>query len=417
MILHVMRSGWMNLRRDPAALMLSFAVPIVFFSIFAAIFAGRAARTPRVTLAIADEDRSDRSRRLIEALKAEPALRVVQTDREKRPFDTRAVETYVRGGDAAVAIVIPKGFGVSKVVFGPRSGTAKSKFLIIADTSDPVASQLANGLLQKTLMTSMPDMMMGAGIEAVDAYSGGLTPQQRRTLELNTKTFQEWSALGGSSQQSLVDIQIIDILGQTKKAPMVAFYAAGIGVMFMLFTASSAGGALLEENESGTLDRILATRVTLTHLLVGKLLYLWTLGIVQLIVMFVWGAVVFKLELIKHLDGFFIMAAATGLACSAFGLFLASIARTRAQLSALSTLTVLSLSAIGGSMVPRFLMPESMQKAGLALFNTWAIEGFTRVFWREEPLSSLAAPVAVLAATGAIFFAIALRLTKRMEIS
>jgi ABC-2 type transport system permease protein len=119
----------------------------------------------------------------------------------------------------------------------------------------------------------------------------------------------------------------------------------------------------------------------------------------------------------KHLDGFFIMAAATGFACSAFGLFLASLARTRAQLGAISTLAVLSLSALGGSMVPRFLMPEGIQKAGLALFNTWAIEGFTRVFWREEPLTSLVAPVAVLIATGAVLFAIALRLTKRMEIS
>ena len=418
MILQVMRSGWMNLRRDPAALMLSFAVPIVFFSIFASIFGSRDSRTPRITLAIADEDRSDRSRRLIEGLKSEPALRVVQADRENRTFDTRAVETYVRTGDAAAAIVIPKGFGSSKVAFGPTSIAPKAKFLIIADTSDPVASELANGLLQKTLMTAMPDMMMGAGIDAVDAYSGGLTPQQRKTLESNAKTFQEWGALGGGSQQqTLVDIRIIDILGETKKAPMVAFYAAGIGVMFMLFTASSAGGALLEENESGTLDRILATRVSLTDLLIGKLLYLWTLGIVQLIVMFVWGAIVFQLELLKHLGGFFIMAAATGLACSAFGLFLASIARTRAQLSALSTLAVLSLSAIGGSMVPRFLMPEGMQKAGLALFNTWAIEGFTRVFWREEPLSSLVAPVAVLTATGAVLFAIALRLTRKMEIS
>ncbi len=418
MIGAVVRTGWMNLRRDRAALMLSFAVPIVFFSIFAAIFASRGSHTPKVTLAIADEDRSERSRRFVAALKAEPALRVIESDANKRPFDTASATSYVRVGDAPVAVIIPKGFGSTRVTFGPGGETARPKFRIISDTSDPVAGQVANGLLQKTVMTATPDMLMSGGIDAVDRYSGGLTPRQRKTLDSNMKVFQEWSSLsGGSRDASIVDIEVVDVLGETKQAPMVAFYAAGIGVMFLLFTASNAGGALLEEHESGTLDRILATRVSLTTFLTGKLVYLWTLGVVQLIVMFVWGAVVFKLELLTHLAGFAIMTAATALACSAFGLLIASVSRTRQQLSAISTLTVLSLSALGGSMVPRFLMPAGMQRAGLALFNTWAIEGFTRVFWREEPLQRLALPVLVLVACAVLFFALALKLTKRFEIA
>jgi ABC-2 type transport system permease protein len=157
--------------------------------------------------------------------------------------------------------------------------------------------------------------------------------------------------------------------------------------------------------------------VSLATLLAGKLVYLCTLGIAQLIVMFVWGAVVFKLELMSHLAGFAIMALATAVACSAFGLLLASIARTRQQLGAITTLTVLSLSALGGSMFPRFLMPEAMQKAGLVLFNAWAIEGFTRVFWRDEPLQSLIVPTLVLLGCAVVFFAIAVRMTRRFEIA
>jgi linearmycin/streptolysin S transport system permease protein len=188
-------------------------------------------------------------------------------------------------------------------------------------------------------------------------------------------------------------------------------------VMFMLFTASNAGGALLEENESGTLDRILSTRVSLATLLAGKLVYLGTLGMAQLIVMFTWGALVFKLQLASHLAGFAIMTVSTAVACAAFGLLIASLARTRQQLGAITTLVVLSLSALGGSMFPRFLMPEAMQKAGLVLFNAWAIEGFTRVFWREEPLQSLIVPALVLIGSGVVFFATALHLTRRFDIA
>src|SRR5262249_28760051 len=71
-----------------------------------------------------------------------------------------------------------------------------------------------------------------------------------------------------------VAVERRDVLGERKKNPMVAFYAAGIGVMFLLFSAAGAGGALIEEAESGTLDRILATRVSMTKLLLGKLTYL-----------------------------------------------------------------------------------------------------------------------------------------------
>jgi ABC-2 type transport system permease protein len=111
------------------------------------------------------------------------------------------------------------------------------------------------------------------------------------------------------------------------------------------------------------------------------------------------------------------MAAATALATSAFGLLIASASKTRAQLGAISTLTVLSFSALGGSMFPRFLMPESMQKIGLVLFNSWALEGLTDVFWREAPLAKLGLPVVVLIGWAIAFFALARQLTKRWEAS
>ena len=79
--------------------------------------------------------------------------------------------------------------------------------------------------------------------------------------------------------------------------------------------------------------------------------------------MFLWGTLVFRLQLFQHLGGFLIMALSTSLATSAFGLLLASICRTRAQLGAMSTLVVLSLSVIGGSMFPRFLMPGRLAES------------------------------------------------------
>jgi ABC-2 type transport system permease protein len=101
------------------------------------------------------------------------------------------------------------------------------------------------------------------------------------------------------------------------------------------------------------------------------------------------------------------MGICTPFAVAAFGMLLASICRTRAQLGALSTLVILIMSSVGGSMFPRFLMPAAMQKAGLQTINAWAIDGFTKVFWRDEPVSHLWPQVLVLLAIGAVLFAIA----------
>ncbi|MCM2270462.1 MAG: hypothetical protein NDJ75_10195, partial [Thermoanaerobaculia bacterium] len=77
MIAAVVRTSWGILRRDRAALALTFAVPIVFFSIFAVIFGGAGDdTTDRVRLLVVDEDGGARAARLLAALAAEPALDV-----------------------------------------------------------------------------------------------------------------------------------------------------------------------------------------------------------------------------------------------------------------------------------------------------------------------------------------------------
>ena len=78
MILAVMRTHLARLRRDRAAFVLAFVVPIVFFSIFAGIFGtSRGGGTRRVSVGIVDEDGSENSRRLVAALKAEKGVSVV----------------------------------------------------------------------------------------------------------------------------------------------------------------------------------------------------------------------------------------------------------------------------------------------------------------------------------------------------
>jgi ABC-2 type transport system permease protein len=427
MIFAVARTHFDKLKRDRAAFVLAFVVPVVFFSVFAGIFRGSSSRavTRRISVAVVDEDRTANSSRFIAALKREKGLRVIETRTlaagEERPIpDAAAAETLVRSGQVPLALVVPKGFGATPVRFGPGGGGPTLH--VLADTSDPIGPQVLNGLLQKVAMTSLPDVLAESGIEQLDRWGGELTPEQKARLQRNVEALRQETRTEAADRPSdtgggLVAVDVRDVLGETKKDPTVAVFAAGLGVMFLLFSAAGAGGALIEEVESGTLDRVLSTRVTMTQLLLGKMLYLSTVAVAQLTVMFVWGEVFFGLELHRHLSGFLVMAVVTALAASAFGLVLAALSRTRMQLVALSNLLILVMSALGGSMFPRYLLSESVQKVGLITLNAWAIDGFMKVFWREEPLGALLPQVAFLVAAAVVLFTLARRLARRWEVA
>jgi len=338
---------------------------------------------------------------------------------EQPEYTAATAETAVKEGTAPVAVIIPHGFGENPIAFGPADPN-RPTIQLLKDSSDMVAPQMVGGLLQKVAMTAMPDVMAEQGSKYFDEFAGGLTKEQRDRLNDGIRFLrdrQESGAAAGDSGSGggIVAVTEKAVVGENKNNPMVSFYAAAIGVMFLLFTASGAAGALLDEQESGTLDRVLSSHVTMTSLLLGKLAYNSLLAFLQLVVMFLWGWAVFKLDFWPHIPGFIVMGVSTAVAVAAFGLLLASICKTRAQLGALSTLVILVMSSIGGSMFPRYLMSESMQKAGLFTINAWAIDGFTKVFWRDEPISHLWPQVLVLACIAVVLFAIARRVARRWE--
>ena len=422
MIATLLRVSWTNLKRDRVAQALTFMLPILFFSIFASVFGNQGRdTTSRVRIAVVDEDGSELSRRIVAGLQQETALRVRLTGGAQdtaAPLTRADAEQLVRNGDVPVAVILPKGIGASGTAFA--RDPAAPRIQLLADVSDPVAPQMVNGLLQKVSMTAAPDLMMRGGFNQFEKYAGALTPDQRSAVDAWLPRLKDQSggaSTGNAASAFGIGIETVDVMRQGRNDGLVSFYAAGVGVMFLLFSVSGAGGTLLDEVDSGTLDRVLSTRVGMTGLLLGKWIFIAGIGILQLTVMFLWGRLAFGLDLFSHLPGFFVMTAVTAAAAAGFGLLLATIARTRAQLSAMSTIIILTMSALGGSMFPRFLMSETMQKLGLLTFNGWALDGYLKVFWRDVPVWQLWPQVLVLVALAALFLGLARTFARRWETS
>lgn len=436
MIFAIARTALTGLRRDRASLALSFVLPIAFFTIFAMVFSGAHDTIPRVHVIVVDADHSAASQDLVRALEREGSLQVSTHPDGKQgaptppDYTAATAEAAVKSGEVPVALIIPAGWGAHPVTFGPDS-TPGPKIQLLNDQSDAIAPQIVNGMLQKAAMTAMPASMAGEGMQYTEQYLGTFTPEQRKNWNENLKYLQQLeqeradqpagkSSVADSGSSSglgggIVSVDTRSVVGEHKNKNLISFYAAAIGVMFLLFTASGASGSLLDEADSGTLDRVLSSRVTMTTLLAGKLTFCTLLAFAQLVVMFLWGWAVFHLDFFAHIPGFIVMGLCTAFAVAAFGMLLASMCHTRGQLGAVSTLLILVMSSVGGSMFPRYMMPEAMQKAGLFTINAWAIDGFQKVFWYDKPLAGLWPQVSVLLAAGVVMFVVARRIARRWE--
>jgi ABC-2 type transport system permease protein len=73
------------------------------------------------------------------------------------------------------------------------------------------------------------------------------------------------------------------------------------------------------------------------------------------------------------------------------------------------------MSALGGSMVPRYLMSENIQRVGLITFNAWALEGYNKVFWRDLALRDLEWELGVLTLCALVFILCARACAVRWE--
>jgi len=294
---------------------------------------------------------------------------------------------------------------------------------LIYDPSNPMAQATLRGLLQSVGMSTNPSGMMERGMAMLETYGGPLTDSQRSAVTMYKGMQSSSTSSASADPVPVLSVSVQESKG--KQAPdMVSYYAAGIGVMFLLFSMSAAGGGLLEEDESGTLDRVLISRLGMNRLILGKWLFFACLGGMQLSLMFTWGAVAFGLQLftLKHLSGFILMTVPLAFAGAAFGLLLATLSKSRAQLSGLSTIIILIMSAVGGSMIPRFVMPAYMDTAAKFTLNGQAIDGYLKIFWREDSSHSLVQSlffilpeVSILAVFAGLMIGMALWFSRRWQ--
>jgi ABC-2 type transport system permease protein len=103
-----------------------------------------------------------------------------------------------------------------------------------------------------------------------------------------------------------------------------------------------------------------------------------------------------------------IVSLALAAAANGLGLLVAALGKTEPQVNALSVLLAITLSALGGMMVPTFIMPDLMKTLSLFTPHAWALAGYHDVIIRGLGVKDVLTEMFVLFGFASFFFVIAL---------
>jgi ABC-2 type transport system permease protein len=399
----------LGLVRDRGALVMSFLLPVVFFFIFSMIFASAGGEELRLSVAMADEVDSETSKRLLYALSEDTALRRTGS----QDLTAQEVRELVRRGTADIGIIVRDGGRPLEAL----TGLGPAPLILVSDPARGVAVPMLAGQIQKAYFAALPDVALGSVVSILEESFLELNEQQQMQLQIGFARLRENAKQGRETGWRLQELfERESIVGQTAAVNHVAYYAGAVAVLFLLFTSVNGAITLLEERESGILERILAGPGSTRVLVNGKFLYLLLQGFLQLGVIYLVAWLVYGVDLPGNFIPWALTSVAASAAAAGMSLALATACRSRRQAQTLSTLVILVLSALGGSMVPRFLMPQLLQDLGWLTPNTWALEAYTAIFWKGEPMQALWLPWGLLVITAGVGLLLAQRFTRRLEI-
>jgi ABC-2 type transport system permease protein len=371
--------------RDKKALALIILMPIALIFVLgmalSSMFSsGDAITIKKFDVAVADLDGGEESKRFMDFLRSDDIKSMIEIKEMGREEAMDKVKT----GDIPALVVIPGGY--SKAV--KEGGSVKIE--IYADPGSTLRSQIVESLVKSYAgVASAVQAAVGTSDEV-------LAPYGMRGYMIAPEIIKVVDVQGSGAGMEENNLQ--------KKHTLSAmqYYSAAMLVMYILFVGMMGTASLMEERENKTLMRVLSTSASKASLLTGKVLGVFLVGVFDVSVLIAFTKLAFGSDWGDSPAGLIILSAAMIFAASGYALFFASLFKTSRGADSVSSVIVIVMSFLGGSMFPIMGMPPMLRAASKLTLNGWALNGYLDLMLGNG-LSSIILPAVVLCGMGIVF--------------
>ena len=387
---------------DREALALLFAMPMFFILVMSfaleGVFQAGSKGRPIEILAV-HQNGGRLAAQTIADLRRMESLILIETH-EGIPLTSDKAEQLVGKGAHSLALVFPEGYTEQVLKTSRVPQKEKATVYLISDPAmnlqllATVKGAIQGAIERQVLIASLPQHLKEIfgtieGMEGkLDNMLGNTGVSERESSGVDfIHTFPKGYNLGRRPTATEQNVPAYTIFG----------------VFFIVLTLAS---SFLQEKKDGTFQRILAAPLSKTALLIGKLLPYYLVSLIQIALMFCIGVVVFGMKL-GYLPALIIVSLALAAAANGLGLLVAALGKTEAQVNGLSVLLAITLSALGGMMVPTFIMPDLMKALSLFTPHAWALAGYHDVIIRGLGVKDVLTEMLVLFGFASFFFVIA----------
>ena len=395
--------------RDRNALILMIAAPLVLSAIIGSAFGGFLNSNDPVPfdaipVLLINQDDGEMGQQFADILTSD-ALGDLLVVTEMA--DETAARDQVQRGEARAAIVIPDGF--SEAVSGD-SETAESSALVqfYADPSATITPNIVRGVVTQIVNGfNSAAISSEVTVAQLTAEAATLGPA---LADLGTVMEDEMANRFSEGQPTVITLNDVPV-GETEETADIspfAFFAPSMGILFLMFSMMDGTRSILEEEQEGTLSRLISTPTSHLEIILGKIGGVFLTGGLQFVVFVAASALIFQLDWGNSLLGLAMLTLAVVLSLTSLGALIAAFARNPSQAGILGTVVTLVFAALGGTFVPAQNFPPFLQELSKITVTRWALDGFTDLTIYGLGAADVVLETAVLTGLSLLFVALAL---------
>ncbi|MBE2232573.1 MAG: ABC transporter permease [Anaerolinea sp.] len=390
-ILNIARKDTLLRFASPSELLFFIVLPVIFTVVVSGFVSSQVNRDNRIAVLVVNQDGGALSNDLVQALADSGSVR-------PQTLEAAAAAAQFDDGDAPAMLTIPAGFEASLRAGQPVELDLQLEPANINSVAAQQAIEAAAAQVGRALAAANSSV---AAAEQVRPF----TDEAERTAYFDASLTAAQSLLA-TAPARLTAVAAVQKEREEYSAAMQG--SAGQMLVWVFIPLLGTAGLMASERVTGTLKRLLATPTSTTEYLLGTVVGQYGLGIVQMLLLVGFGALVLNVVWGPPLAVLGVLLA-FGLSSVAMGVMLGAFVKTENQAMGLSIMLGMVFGMLSGAFWPLEFFPPVVQQIVHVIPMTWAMQALTDLAARGRDFGAILPAIGYMLASAALFFFIGVK--------